>query len=605
MNRQKNDWNQIWRGFAGVVAVGVSLIFVAGCDQCMKLECQNAAPASLAPVSLQAAGNGKSISIQATTVDIPVTKNVKVCAGYEIMSKDVTSEGTALIVTVNGKQALSIDYQNDNGAKTQSAEIDKLLVPGKNDIAVVTVVFNTQFQGQELKTRAALVILADGKKIVDDCYPVPKAAYEPVTKSWTLTTQGTGGGGNPDVCPACHISQVEARWVVGIKPGALGVSVADFHAVSATVATRVKSLLGDGVQVLRYSPSGTFAVIKGANQGRIQEVKNLPEWVRYIEPDVVARVLDVGGPKLRPLFSTAKVKLAVNGTTPNDQQFAQQVYLPDINAPAAWAAGHKAITVPIAMVDTGANYNLDDLQGQITRGQDFACKQGDQVCDGNGHGTHVSGTILAKTDNTVGVAGVAWEGKLLVVRALDDAGNGNFSDICDGIRFAVDQGAKVISLSVGAPINKNEVPQVLIDTAKYAMDKGVVLVCAAANDNRDNDADVRNYPSSLELPNIIGVLATNTGARTKASFSNFGPGHVHIAAPGTDILNLWPDGTYRYLNGTSMATPQVSAALAICWNDLGANLKVEERIAKFLETQAVAVPGLVNYCKDGKFLQMK
>jgi thermitase len=449
------------------------------------------------------------------------------------------------------------------------------------------------------------VILADGAKVVDVCYPVPKAAYQPIATNWTLTSPGTGGGGNPQECQACQISQVEARWVVGIDPTALRVKAGDAQAVSEAVAAELKPLLAEGGRVVRYSPSGRFAVVSGLDQARARAVKGRPS-IRYVEPDLPVRSMDVGGPRLQPVFRTAGAKATVKlNTDPNDPQFADQRYLPDIGAPAAWAAGHKSTSVSVAIVDTGAAYELADLTGHVTKGQDFACKHADQVCDGNGHGTHVSGTILANTNNGTGVAGVAWDGKLLVIKALDDNGRGHFSDICDGVRFAVDQGAKVVSLSIGALIPKDQVPTLLVETAQYALDKEVVLVCAAGNDGNDNDGDVRNYPSSLEFPNVIGVLATNTGARTKASFSDYGVNHVHIAAPGTDVLNLWPDGSFRYLSGTSMATPQVSAALAIYWNDLGGGLNVQQRLTKFLDTYSLPVPALNPYCKNGRFLQMK
>ena len=575
-----------------------------GC-KCITIDCQSAPTADLSPRGLAAAAGGNSVHIQASALDIPVTKNVKVCAGYEILSNNVTLEGTALLVFVNKQQALAVEYNNEGGKKVASKIIDSFLVPGKNEVVLVTITYNANIQGQELKTRAGCVILADGKKIVDDCYSVPKAAYEPITKTWTLTTPGGGGGGdNPPACPACHISQLESQWVVGVNPAALGVNASDARAVTEALTRELSPLLGDTGHLERYSSVGRFAVITGVDQGKLQVVRGRG-WVRFVEPDFVARTLEIGGPRREPLYGNVTVKVAAGGTTPNDPEFSHQAYLPDIAAPTAWAAGHKNTSVSVAMIDTGSAYMLRELQGHITKGQDFACKHGDEVCDGHGHGTHVSGTILANTDNAVGVAGVAWNGKLLVIRALDDGGSGRFSDICDAVRFAVDQGAKVISMSLGAEIPKNQIPQLMTETAQYALQKGVALVCAAGNDNNDNDGDVRNYPSSLELPNVIGVLATNTGARTKSSFSNFGPGHVHIAAPGTDVLNLWPDGSYRYLSGTSMATPQVSAALAIYWNDLGAGLTVQQRVEKFLATYSVNLPALNNYCKDGRFLQMK
>lgn len=592
--------HQSRRCFFACLAVTI-MLFTAGC-KCIQLDCRTAPAASLELRGLEQGKNPGVVRMQSLTLDIPVTKNVKICAGYEILS-GVQMEGTVLAAFVNGKPAITIEYGGEGGKKVVDRVIDDLLLPGKNEIDLATITYNANFFGQLIKTRAGCVILADGKKIVEDCFNAPDQAYEIVQRTYALSTPGGGPPGQPHACAACQINRVDSRWVIGIDPTALGANGADERAVRRALIRALEPALGAGATLRRYSPGGRFAVISDVSADRIQALKGR-NWVRFVEPDHVFQIQSIGAPTTRPIFPAVRTTPPA-GRAPNDPLFSRQPYLPDINAPAAWDAGNSSADVLLAVVDTGAAWKLADLEGQVTRGQDFACDRGDEVCDGNGHGTHVAGTMIAKTNNGDAVAGVAWTGNLLVIRALDDGGGGTLADVCDAIRFAVDRGAKVVSLSLGMHLHKDEIPPPLVEVARYAHEKGVVLVCAAGNSNNDNDGDVRNYPSSLELPNVIGVLATNTSLRTKSVFSNYGPRHVHIAAPGTDILNLFPTGGVRYLSGTSMATPQVAAALAMCWNDLGAELTVQQRVKKFLSTYTREVPALNGQCEQGRFLQLK
>lgn len=602
----------------GLVCVGLIVLGSAGCNKCIEMDCK-AAPAAafkLAPGRGLEARPGGGVRLLAGKLDIPVGADVTVCAGYELVNTDQLVEGTAMYVLVNGDVAFTVDYANETGKKIVSKAIGPMLRPGVNELEVWSEVYNMEYEGKQLRTRAGLVVLDGKSKVIDVCYNVPDTEYEPIEQTWQLARPGGGQPGNPGgghKCEPCAVGEARERWVVGLDNAAAGAvraatagGAVNPRAMREAVAAQIKAAFAPTMRVVSYSPGGGFAVVTGIDADARAAVGR--NGVRYVERDLPARKLDtMGGPRTEPLYKAPAVGAARSaaGTTPDDPEFSRQSYLPDINAPLAWDRGHRKADVRVAVVDTGAAYRLDELSTQVVKGQDFACKRGDDVCDGNGHGTHVSGTILARTNNALGVAGVAWEGQVLAVRVLDDNGSGYFSDVCDGIRYAVDNGAKVINLSLGGYAKPTEVPQLITETAQYALDKGVVLVCAAGNGNNDNDGEVRNYPSSLELPNIVAVLATNTGARTKASFSDFGPKHVHIGAPGTSILNLWPDGTTKFLNGTSMATPQVAAALAIYWDDLGpAGMGVKERVQKFLTDYTVHVPALKDYCEGGRFLQM-
>lgn len=187
------------------------------------------------------------------------------------------------------------------------------------------------------------------------------------------------------------------------------------------------------------------------------------------------------------------------------------------------------------------------------------------------HGTHVAGIIGAKRHNSVGVDGVADNVQIMGVRIVPD-GDERDKDVANGIRYAVDNGAKVINMSFGKGyvFNKNTVDEAV----KYAAEKDVLLVHAAGNDAKDTDI-IKNYPMKYytdsvdavlgEAPNWITVGATSSGIEGDllANFSNFGYRSVDVFAPGTKINSTMPKSTYKEQNGTSMAAPVVSGLAAM------------------------------------------
>ena len=183
--------------------------------------------------------------------------------------------------------------------------------------------------------------------------------------------------------------------------------------------------------------------------------------------------------------------------------------------------------------------------------------------DDNGHGTHVAGTIAA-VDNTVGVVGVAPQASLLAAKVLNRQGSGYLSDVIAGIDYCVQNGAKVVSMSLGSSSDV----QALHNAVDAAYADGVLLVAAAGNDY----GGAVSYPAAYD--SVVAVSATDSN-NNLASFSNVGP-EVELAAPGVSILSTYKDGGYATLSGTSMATPHVSgvAALAIQANPLMSNVEV-------------------------------
>lgn len=184
------------------------------------------------------------------------------------------------------------------------------------------------------------------------------------------------------------------------------------------------------------------------------------------------------------------------------------------------------------------------------------------------HGTHVAGIIAAERNNNIGINGVANNVEIMVLRAVPD-GDEYDKDIALAIRYAVDNGAKVINTSFGKYFSTN--PEWVIDAIKYAEENDVLIVNAAGNDGLNLD-EIDVYPNDQftdrpqEVANnflTVGALTYRYGSDMVASFSNYGKRKVDIFAPGTDIWSTSPNDEYEFQGGTSMAAPAVSGIAAV------------------------------------------
>lgn len=186
------------------------------------------------------------------------------------------------------------------------------------------------------------------------------------------------------------------------------------------------------------------------------------------------------------------------------------------------------------------------------------------------HGSHVAGIIGATRGNKIGMDGVAGGVvQIMSVRTVPD-GDERDEDVAAAIRYAVDNGAKILNMSFGKSFSPNK--EMVYDAIKYADSKGVLMFHAAGNDNKDLDYNT-NYPSNF-MDNDMHSIAKNwitVGASTrnpeklKASFSNFGTIKVDLFAPGTEIYSTIPDQKYSYAQGTSMASPVAAGCAALVW----------------------------------------
>ena len=252
----------------------------------------------------------------------------------------------------------------------------------------------------------------------------------------------------------------------------------------------------------------------------------------------------------------------------------------DIDAPEAWDVRREAPGIIVAVIDTGINTDHEDLAdnlwvnaGEIAgdgidndangyiddvHGINAITGSGDPA-DDHGHGSHCAGTVGGRGDNGKGIAGVAWNVKLMGLKFLSASGSGAGSDAIESIEYARSMGAHVLSNSWGG----GSFSSALRDTIVASRNAGQIFVAAAANNAANNDV-APVYPASYDVDNIVAIAAS-TRSDALASYSNFGQGLVHIAAPGSEILSASHSDNSGYvtMSGTSMATPHVSGMLAL------------------------------------------
>jgi thermitase len=363
-------------------------------------------------------------------------------------------------------------------------------------------------------------------------------------------------------------------------------------------ASQFQSFLANG-SVLHVQPNYKLNVYSNPSLLKAKQNSQLMKYVESLPANTSAKPAD-----------NPPIPNAPSATTGTDPLFSKQWGMVDNGLENALKinGGQKII---VAVIDTGVDYTHEDLLPNIWRnskeipdnnidddgngyvddivGWDFlkndnkpydlaSSDLGDLLNGGNpGHGTHCAGNVAARGNNGKGISGANPNAEIMALRFIGDEG-GSTTGAIGAIRYAVDNGAKVLSNSWGS---EGEDPAdaadnlALQEAIQYAMDKNVLFIAAAANSGKNNDTDAKKaFPASYPHDNIISVAAIDP-ANGLASFSNYGATTVDIGAPGVKIFsttvgNKYSDTVIELLganwDGTSMACPHVAGAAALYWS---------------------------------------
>ncbi len=289
--------------------------------------------------------------------------------------------------------------------------------------------------------------------------------------------------------------------------------------------------------------------------------------IKYVEPVYIVEALD---------------------TIPNDPSYGNLYGMDQVRAPQAWDEHVGDQEFVIAIIDTGIDYNHPDLQANIwtnpgeipgngqdddgngyvddVHGYDFYDYNGDPM-DSNGHGTHCGGTVGGVGNNSIGVAGVNWQCRLVGAQFLGPSGSGSLDGAVDAVEYCAVNGFKVSNNSWGG----GGFSQAMFDVVQAAGDDfGHVFVAAAGNGGYYG----ASYPGAMTCTNLICVAATDIN-ENMASFSQYHDVEVDLGAPGVDVLSTTPGNNYSYYSGTSMATPHVAGGVGLIYSVLGEASAVE------------------------------
>jgi len=237
--------------------------------------------------------------------------------------------------------------------------------------------------------------------------------------------------------------------------------------------------------------------------------------------------------------------------TPNDPRFGLQDYLDRVGAPEAWEVTTGSAEVIIAVLDTGVAPGHPELSAKLLTGWNTYDDDAD-TSDGMGHGTAVAGVAAALSNNATGLAGVSWQSPVLPLRVANDRGQATSHSIATAVVWAADHGARVVNISF-APLGSDKL---VLRAARYVRNAGGLVFISAGNDGKESPAAANS--------SALFVAAVN-GSDRRASFSTYGA-FVDLAAPGTGIEALTPEGSYLTMNGTSFSAPIVSGTAALVWS---------------------------------------
>jgi len=371
---------------------------------------------------------------------------------------------------------------------------------------------------------------------------------------------------------------------------------------AATVATLALALLVVAAPATAAGPAASGRLLVGFEQGASK--KRQQEILTTLKGRLAKRFAGIRGGRLTVVKPRSGIALAllrkrlaahpdVAYAEPDYYQFTHATKAPndplyplqwpvadspeghDIDAPTAWA--QRTSCAKVAVVDTGVDTDHPDLVANLYKSKDKpnngkdddkngyvddtyglnAIKGKGSAEDDNGHGTHVSGIVAGRANDSLGVSGICWSAKVLPVKFMNAKGKGSTSDAIAAIQYAVKQGFKIVNCSFGSTSKSSA----LKDVVDYAQDHKVLMVVAAGN-NGENIDKKPEYPAAYGNSNILTVAATTSDDQL-ASFSNFGSKAVDVAAPGDTVLSTYLGGGYKNLSGTSMASPYAAGLAAL------------------------------------------
>lgn len=349
---------------------------------------------------------------------------------------------------------------------------------------------------------------------------------------------------------------VDAKSQNNEKAGDITRVVIGLSSLSGAKETVIYAVKNNGGTFVREMLDG--ALIFNIPTSTLDKLKSNPDILEnavYIKEDIQIKL------------PTPEVKEVSSGEEnihliPNDPLYSKQWGIPMIGANKAWDI-LRGDGVLVAVIDTGVDYTHEDLAVNINEslGWDFANNDNDAM-DDNGHGTHVAGIIAATMNNNKGVVGVAPNTTIMPVKVCNKFGSCWLTDVADGIRYAVDNGASIISISLGSPLPDTWT----YDATRYAVQKGALIIAAAGN----RGIEAPEYPAAYPWVLAIGALDHDGN---KAYYSQYGdfldltaPGGSSDGIPEHDIISTYLNNSYAYMAGTSMATPYASGVAALYWS---------------------------------------
>lgn len=316
--------------------------------------------------------------------------------------------------------------------------------------------------------------------------------------------------------------------------------------------TFIEALVGKKVIMNAQKPF--FTTSKLPSSLRLQKIYEL----ELVEPELIEEILKKISQE--PTIEYAeRIPIMRMFYIPNDYSSYDQYSLHIIDAVHAWDVTRGSTNIVVSVVDCGFQTDHEDLAANMVAGRDVSNDDNDPTpppnVSGNFHGTHVAGIVSAVTNNSVGIASLGFNVKVMPIKASDGRVNSKDEILIthgyQGIVYAADHGARIINMSWGGPVFSQTNQGVI----NYAADRDCILIGSAGN----NGTNQNNYPAAYD--NVISVASTDMYNK-KSSFSQFG-NWVDIAAPGSEIFSTMLNNSYEYLSGTSMAAPLVSSLAAL------------------------------------------